>query len=744
VTDPSGGVTEFSWTVQGRLRHRVDPDGQRTCWEYDAEEQVVAVVDPLGGVTRFEPGPFGVVTARTDADGRRFEFGYDADLNLLEVRNPAGASWQYTYDAAGQLIAEHDFIGRSLSYAYDAAGQLTERTNGLGDRTTLARDAAGRVVGRTTPAGDFAYSYDPAGRMVSAAGPTGTVEFAHDAAGRIIRESTDGRAVAYDYDGAGRQTRRVTPSGAVSTWAFDQAGRPVRLDSGTDRLTFAFDAAGREIDRALGAGGHLTRELDAAGRPSSLRLWSRDQPASQDTASDPAGGRRPVLSRDWSYRADGVPAEITDSINGTTRYASDGTGRVTSVQAATWTESYAYDGFGNLAQADSNLDAVEQGAYEADKTLIRRLGRTSYEHDAAGRLIRTVRRTLDGRRLTVDYTWDSEDHLTQVVVPDGTTWRYQYDAIGRRSGKTHLAADGTPLETVTFVWEGNRLAEQQSHRPDGTVVALTWDYEPGSFRPAAQTRRTWASDADQADIDRAFHAIVGDLVGSPTELVSADGTVAWHITSTLWGRTIGVSADPGADCPLRFPGQYFDAETGLHYNVHRYYDPDTAAYLTPDPLGLAPAPNDHAYVSNPLVWLDPLGLEGCVVTVYRAQRAGGHSERVLIDGEGNVAITGENMLHVNMSNEIAHTEAFRGAESQIVAFDVPKTFVEKIQATAVKQRPPSGMSRREFNIFKNGKPQIDDPKQGPDLYGIPHDLFGGSNFSELVSQIVPGSGRVIR
>jgi RHS repeat-associated protein len=226
--------------------------------------------------------------------------------------------------------------------------------------------------------------------------------------------------------------------------------------------------------------------------------------------------------------------------------------------------------------------------------------------------------------------------------------------------------------------------------------------------------------------------------------VAADGTIVWQMTSTVWGRTIGVSAEPAADCPLRFPGQYFDAETGLHYNFHRYYDPDTAAYLTPDPLGLAPAPNDHAYVPNPLVWLDPLGLEGCVVTVYRAQRAGGHSERVLVDGEGNVSITGENMLHVNMSNNIAHTEAFRGAESQIVAFDVPKTFVEKIQATAIKQRPPSGMSRREFNIFKNGKPQIDDPHVGPDLYGIPHDLFGGSNFSELVSQIVPGSGRVIR
>ncbi|WP_245172962.1 RHS repeat-associated core domain-containing protein, partial [Streptomyces achromogenes] len=60
--------------------------------------------------------------------------------------------------------------------------------------------------------------------------------------------------------------------------------------------------------------------------------------------------------------------------------------------------------------------------------------------------------------------------------------------------------------------------------------------------------------------------------------------------------------------PLRFPGQYYDPETGLHYNYFRHYDPETARYLTPDPLGLAPAPNSASYVHNPLAWSDPLGL----------------------------------------------------------------------------------------------------------------------------------------
>jgi RHS repeat-associated protein len=59
---------------------------------------------------------------------------------------------------------------------------------------------------------------------------------------------------------------------------------------------------------------------------------------------------------------------------------------------------------------------------------------------------------------------------------------------------------------------------------------------------------------------------------------------------------------------LRFPGQYYDPESGLHYNYFRHYDPETARYLTPDPLGLAPAPNPATYVHNPHIWVDPLGL----------------------------------------------------------------------------------------------------------------------------------------
>ena len=60
--------------------------------------------------------------------------------------------------------------------------------------------------------------------------------------------------------------------------------------------------------------------------------------------------------------------------------------------------------------------------------------------------------------------------------------------------------------------------------------------------------------------------------------------------------------------PLRFQGQYYDEEGGLHYNRHRYYNPNTGRYLTPDPIKLAGGLNSYQYVPNPTGWVDPLGL----------------------------------------------------------------------------------------------------------------------------------------
>ena len=657
LTDPLGATTTIGWTVSGRPLWRAAADGTREEWVYDEAGRLAEHRNPAGGTTRLEYGPFDRPTARTDPSGVRYEFGYDMELRLTSVTNAQGASWQYSYDALGALTSEIDFNDRVRLYRHDAAGRLIERTNGAGQTTALVRDAGGRVVERRTPDAVYRFEYDRAGRISTATGPDGSISYTRDALGRVLQETVHGRSIDCEYDAAGRRVGRVTPAGVASQWAYDPAGRPASLATSGGGLAFQHDAAGREILRTLGPGAVLSQTFDPVGRLSGQAIWAYNAPGAepaQDQGPEQVGEYRALQQRTYTYRPDGAPLEVTDALRGTRQYTVDPVGRVTAVNAATWTESYAYDAMGNLASASWPGDHAESAPEEREisGTLTRRAGRTTYQHDGQGRIVRATRRTLSGQARTWTYAWDADDRLTSVVTPAEVVWQYTYDAMGRRIAKQRLTADGNVAEETLFTWEGTRLAEQTSRTrlgPDHGTVTLTWDYEPGTYRPVAQTRLSRAAGAPQEEIDRAFHAIVTDLVGTPTELVSPEGEIAWHTTTSLWGGPLAADgpheAGPDAaatvtatattatakapDCPLRFPGQYHDAETGLNYNHFRYYDPRAGHYLTADPLGLVPAPNDRAYVGNPLRAADPLGLDpqdpvqddpsggGGTTTVYR-------------------------------------------------------------------------------------------------------------------------------
>jgi RHS repeat-associated protein len=98
-----------------------------------------------------------------------------------------------------------------------------------------------------------------------------------------------------------------------------------------------------------------------------------------------------------------------------------------------------------------------------------------------------------------------------------------------------------------------------------------------------------------------------DHLGTPQELTDYSGQIMWSAKYRAYGNlaTLDIAE---IDNPLRFQGQYFDGETGLHYNRHRYYNPGTGRYLTPDPIKLAGGLNNYQYVPNPTGWVDPLGL----------------------------------------------------------------------------------------------------------------------------------------
>jgi RHS repeat-associated protein len=594
-----GGTTRLSWTVEGQLASRTGPDGAGESWTYDGEGNCTTYVDASGGVTTYEHTHFDLLAARTNPDGTCHAFSYDAELRLTQVTNPQGLTWDYVYDPAGRLVSETDFDNRTVSYEVDAAGQLVSRTNPLGQSVTFAYDELGNIVRKDAVGQVTTYTYDPVGRLTHAIGPDAEVIVQRDRLGRVKTEFVGGRALTHTYDVLGRRTRRVTPTGAVSTFTYDAAGNRTTLTASGHTLDFAHDAAGRETSRRIDDVVELSHVWDPAGRLTAQTVTG-------------AMSARPVQARSYIYRPDGYLVGVEDQLNGAREFDLDPVGRVTAVSAHDWSESYAYDQAGNQTQAHwptQHAGADARGDRTYTGTQVLSAGSIRYEHDEAGRITLRRKTRLSKKPDTWQYTWDAEDHLTSVTTPDGSVWRYLYDPLGRRIAKQRVAVDGESgefiAEQVDFTWDGSTLVEQTTTGAGlPHPVTLTWDHD--GLRPLAQTERI--TDAtSQREIDSRFFAIVTDLVGTPTELLDAQGDIAWHTRSTLWGTTTW-NTDATTYTPLRFPGQYYDPETALHYNVHRHYDPTTARYLTPDPLGLTPAPNPATYVHNPHTWIDPLGL----------------------------------------------------------------------------------------------------------------------------------------
>ncbi|MCP2362868.1 RHS repeat-associated protein [Nonomuraea thailandensis] len=592
VTDPLGNLTRLTWTVEGRLAGRVLPGGAEERWAYDAENNLIEHLDALGRRTRVEVGPFDLPAAQVTPDGMRIEFAYDTELRLTRVTNPSGSTWDYTYDPAGNPLRESDFDDRVLAYRHDRAGRLVERINGEGEVTSFVHDPLGRVIERRSGELTAAFGYDLLGRLVHAANADAEVRFGRDAYGRIVSETCNGRTLATTYDATGRRAGRRTPSGTESTWEYDAGGRLRTLRTGGRTIGFTHDLAGRETGRSLGPDTVLSHEWDTDSR-------LRAQTLHTGTSAPHGRGARIVQRRTYSYRPDAQLAEIDDLLAGRRRFELDPAGRVTDLSGPNWTEQYAYDPAGRLVHATGPGLTDTRGERSYTGTTVRRAGRVHLDHDRQGRVVLRRRKRLSGKDQIWRYTWDADDRLTTVVTPAGERWRYRYDALGRRIAKER--ADGS--SRVEFVWDGPVLVEQIH---DGRTTV--WEWEPGTFRPVTQLELSGEqAELSGEQVDERFYAIVTDLIGSPAELVDPAGRVAWRSRNSLWGASTGpISA--GADCPLRFPGQYADEESGLHYNLFRHYDPQTGAYLSTDPLGLGGGLVPHGYVLNPARWADPLGL----------------------------------------------------------------------------------------------------------------------------------------
>jgi len=193
---------------------------------------------------------------------------------------------------------------------------------------------------------------------------------------------------------------------------------------------------------------------------------------------------------------------------------------------------------------------------------------------------------------------------------NATTTRYAYDALGRRISKS--TQRDQQHNTTTFYWNGDVLLGEinegvsNTSSVGNTKPSRTYLFEPFSFKPLALVQN-----------GEVFHYHT-DHIGTPREITNARAELVWSSTFKTYGA-LAVAHVNEVDNPLRFQGQYHDEETGLHYNRHRYYDPNCGQFTTQDPIGLLGGMNAYQYAPNPMTWVDPWGLsgkEGCSLQLY--------------------------------------------------------------------------------------------------------------------------------
>ena len=604
ITDALGERTQFSYDAQGRLLSTQLPDGRTEHYQRDVSGQLVGYTDPAGHTTLYQHNRRGQVRQRTDAHGRQVQFGYDSYGRLQALINENGERYRFAWDAGDRLTEQQDLDGSAKHYSYDPLDNVTAVTavpapygNGLAlvPETPpapiihrLERDAVGRLVAKTTDDGRTDYHYDAVDQLTAVTftdsqGNAQALGFAYDALGQLLCEQSSAGNLQHHYDELGNLIQTQLPDGRWLNRLYYGSGHlhQVNLD-GQVISDFERDRLHREVLRTQGQ--LSTRsEYDRSGR---LRSRQRRH-ASQSTLLPAAAQKQ------FEYDpADNLIGKLDQQPAAQHRQLLhyDATGRIIASQDSLHgqRETFAYDAAANL------LDGPQAGAGLVVHNKLLTYQDKRYRYDAFGRMIekRSAKRGLQR------FAYDAESRLIEVRNENGSVVRMTYDPLGRRIEKTEHGNDGYPLGETRFTWDGLRLLQEHKHSQTSLYV-----YEDDSgYEPLARV-----DGSGPLQKIRYYH---NDLNGLPEQLTEADGHNVWRATYRVWGNTLEEVREPYyiEEQNLRFQGQYLDRETGLHFNTFRFYDPDVGRFTTPDPIGLLGGFNLYQYTSNPLTWMDPLGL----------------------------------------------------------------------------------------------------------------------------------------
>lgn len=570
--------------------------------------------------------------------------------NLFAVR--------YQYDSQGRMIGVSQGEGlteRNSSIVYNSQGLVESVTDALNLTTHYSYDTAGRMTMLTLPDGRaISNRYDENGNLAAVV-PTSRPQHAFErnaidlvnvyvppqiSSGatrteyeyNLDRQLTkvlrpDGTALNLSYDSGGRLTGRSSPTGTVNFGYSEVTGQLASVVSGDSRVTYTYDGALPISSSMEGpVTGTVGASYDEFLRVRQLRLDG--------------------TNIDYAYDKDGLLVSAGSLL--LTSKASDGL--LESAKLGTINTTYGYDGFGQLLNMVTTRNAAEvyseQCEYDKGGRITRKvstvLGQASvfgYEYDLAGRLVHVTKDGATAGRFTFDdngnrtnaygiaASYDDQDRLVQrgganytysqngdvsTIEVAGNTLRYAYDGAGALS-----QVDLPNGKRVEYLVDG--LQRRIGRKVNGTLVQA-FLYQD-QLKPIAEldgngtlvSRFVFAGRANVPEYmikGGTNYRFVLDQLGSVRLVIdSSNGTVAQRIDYDEWGNVL-YDSNPGFQ-PFGYAGGLYDRDTGLVRFGARDYDPQTARWISKDPIGFNGGDtNLYAYVGgNPISYVDPSGLD---------------------------------------------------------------------------------------------------------------------------------------
>jgi RHS repeat-associated protein len=592
-------VTEYCYDLNDNLEKVWDANHPKVSNPNPAQ---LYAYDALNRLTSTTVGP-GTAGAAATA------YTYDVQDHLKTVTDAEGNLTTYTYSDRDLLTQQVSPVSGTTTHTYDAHGELVTTTDARGIVTTRTVDVLDRMTAVShsdgTPGTGYAYDVGAfgKGRLSSITRSGQTISYGYDRFGRLTQDGVLG----YAYDSNGNRTRMSYPNNVVAVYTHDFADREATLayeQSGGSQPpaivnNATYEPFGPLSSLTLGNGLTETRLFDARYFPAAIQVPDR---------------------LDWDYTVDAVgnPLQISDGLTSSqsrTYGYQDPQYFLTQGNGPWGTRSWTYDRIGNRLTETRGALADAYGYTGGNPklqtvTLPGGAGTKYFGYDAAGNQVQDSRPDSE-----LQLTYDAAGRLTRLgEVATDTSARLAYDGRGfLREARQDLSVCAPLLTQATYTSEGVLVHRAQKNAL--APIAPTLDeayifYFAG--RPVAILKGNVPS-----TLTRTY--LTADHLGTPVLATSAAGVTVWAGGFEPFGEDW--SGAQGAGVFLRFPGQWEDAswqggglQSGLYYNVNRWYSESTGRYMRVDPLAEEGDLDLDLYLyagNNPLRQIDPDGLLPC-------------------------------------------------------------------------------------------------------------------------------------